>query len=103
MGQRYADENAKIDGAVFPLKDRKHDKMPESTGILEFSKSMLKAMVEEMKSGHDPVRIRIAVWPQQEGKNPPHNEYRFVKLELLYPKDDAPAPEKEDDDESMPW
>ena len=72
---RYADENAKIDGAVFPMKERKHNKMPELTGVLEFSKTMLKSMVEEAKAGNTPVRVRLAVWPEQNGKNPPHNPY----------------------------
>ena len=106
MGQRYADDGAKIDGAIFPMKDRKHDKMPESTGVLEFSRSMLKAMVEEAKAGNTPVRVRIAVWPEQEGKQPPHNKYRFVKLEILYPKegyeDPKPEPEAKSSD-GLPW
>tara|TARA_R110000822_G_scaffold13788_9_gene48802 strand:- start:8207 stop:8548 length:342 start_codon:yes stop_codon:yes gene_type:complete len=111
---RYADENAKIDGAVFPMKERKHNKMPELTGVLEFSKTMLKSMVEEAKAGNTPVRVRLAVWPEQNGKNPPHNPYRFVKLELLYPseavtaetslsqRDREPEPSSSDDAE-LPW
>ena len=87
MGQRYADDGAKIDGAVFPMKDRKHDKMPESTGVLEFSRSMLKAMVEEAKAGNTPVRVRM-------------------KLEILYPKegyeDPKPEPEAKSSD-GLPW
>ena len=107
---RYADENAKIDGAVFPMKERKHNKMPELTGVLEFSKTMLKSMVEEARAGNTPVRVRLAVWPEQNGKNPPHNPYRFVKLELLYPSEDVsqpkPEPEPEpssSDDAELPW
>jgi hypothetical protein len=104
MTPRYADDNAKIDGAIFPL-DRKNDKMPEYTGVLEFGSAMLRSMVDEAKAGNLPVKIRIAVWPHQTSPRT-GNAYRFVKCEVLYPKDSEAAPESEaktDEDDDLPW
>lgn len=102
--QRYASESEKADGAVFPLKDRKNDKQPEYTGKIEISRSMLKSMVNIVKEG-DPLAVRVAVWPHQTGQNPPHNPYRFVKMEVLYPKveeEEVAVPDVDPEDD-MPW
>lgn len=105
MAQRYADDKAKIDGAIFPLKDR-HGKQPEYTGVIEFTSAMLKSMVDEAKAGNIPVRVRLAVWPHQVSERT-GNAYRFAKMEVLYPKDNSvPVPEptpSDSEDDEMPW
>jgi len=78
MAKNYADQ-PKLDFSIFENKFASTPKHPTMTGIIEFTRPFLKAMVEEAKTGTMPT-VKVAMWARtgrDSGKS-----YQYMRLEL---------------------
>jgi len=78
MAKNYADQ-PKLDFSIFENKFASTPKHPTMTGIIEFTRPFLKAMVGEAKSGTMPT-VKVAMWARtgrDSGK-----PYQYIRLEL---------------------
>lgn len=73
----------RCDGAIFTNNFKDNDKKPDWTGDIEMSKSMLKELVNKIKSGdvgeNGGVVLKQALW-NRTSKN--GNEYKYSRLEV---------------------
>ena len=78
MAKNYADQ-PKLNFSIFENRFANSSKHPTMTGIIEFTRPFLKAMVEEAKSGTMPT-VKVAMWARtgrDSGK-----PYQYMRLEL---------------------
>ena len=97
MAKNYADQ-PKLNFSIFENRFKHGPKHPDMTGIIEFSRPFLKAMVEEAKSGTMPT-VKVAMW-ERTGRDS-GKPYQYMRLELDQqggaPKQEEEEPEIEDD------
>ena len=78
MAKNYADQ-PKLNFSIFENKFASGPKHPAMTGVIEFTRPFLKAMVEEARSGTMPT-VKVAMWAntgRDTGK-----PYQYMRLEL---------------------
>ena len=107
MADKYADQ-PKLDFSIFENRFAKSSKHPTMTGIIEFTRPFLKAMVEEAKSGTMP-NLKVAMWERtgRESGKP----YQYMRLELQHGqsngatvKEPVEEPvEQEEEDDGLPF
>ena len=78
MAKNYADQ-PKLNFSIFENRFKHGPKHPDMTGIIEFSRPFLKAMVEEAKSGTMPT-VKVAMW-ERTGRDS-GKPYQYMRLEL---------------------
>tara|TARA_R100001244_G_C5130184_1_gene125572 strand:+ start:306 stop:629 length:324 start_codon:yes stop_codon:yes gene_type:complete len=103
MADKYADQ-PKLDFSIFENRFANSSKHPTMTGIIEFTRPFLKAMVEEAKSGTMP-HLKVAMW-ERTGRDS-GKPYQYMRLELQQgqsngatveePVEEPVEQEKEDD------
>ena len=101
MAKNYADQ-PKLNFSIFENRFKDSSKHPDMTGLIEFTRPFLKAMVEEAKSGTMPT-VKVAMWERTgRGSGKP---YQYMRLELDQtngasveePVEEGGGEEKEDD------
>ena len=101
MADKYADQ-PQLDFSIFENRFAKTSKHPSMTGVVEFTRPFLKAMVEEAKSGTMPT-LKVAMWPR-EGRDS-GKAYQFIRLELKQSNGvtvEEPV-EQEEEDDGLPF
>ena len=101
MAKNYADQ-PKLNFSIFENRFKHGPKHPDMTGIIEFSRPFLKAMVEEAKSGTMPT-VKVAMW-ERTGRDS-GKPYQYMRLELDQ-QSGAPKQEEEDaeiEDDGLPF
>ena len=97
MAKNYADQ-PKLNFSIFENRFKHGPKHPDMTGIIEFSRPFLKAMVEEAKSGTMPT-VKVAMW-ERTGRDS-GKPYQYMRIELDQrggaPEQEEKAAETEDD------
>ena len=101
MATKY-DNQPQLDFSIFENRFATASKHPSMTGVIEFTRPFLKAMVEEAKSGTMP-SLKVAMWAR-EGRES-GKPYQFMRLELKQsngaaveePVEEPVAQEEEDD------
>ena len=78
MAKNYADQ-PKLNFSIFENRFANSSKHPTMTGIIEFTRPFLKAMVEEAKSGTMPT-VKVAMW-ERTGRDS-GKPYQYMRLEL---------------------
>ena len=78
MAKNYADQ-PKLDFSIFENRFKNNSKHPDMTGVIEFTRPFLKAMVEEAKSGTMP-NVKVAMW-ERTGRDS-GKPYQYMRLEL---------------------
>ena len=105
MADKYADQ-PKLDFSIFENRFAKSSKHPTMTGIIEFTRPFLKAMVEEAKSGTMP-NLKVAKWERtgRESGKP----YQYMRLELQHSQSNGATveepveQEQEQEDDGLPF
>ena len=105
MATKY-DDQPRLDFSIFENRFANSSKHPTMTGVIEFTRPFLKAMVEEAKAGTMPT-LKVAMWERtgRESGKP----YQFMRLELKQENGSAPeapseAPAKvEKEDDGLPF
>ena len=97
MATKY-DDQPQLDFSIFENRFATTSKHPSMTGVIEFTRPFLKAMVEEAKSGTMP-SLKVAMWARagRESGKP----YQFIRLELKQSNGAAveePVDQEEEDD-----
>jgi len=101
MAKNYADQ-PKLNFSIFENRFKHGPKHPDMTGIIEFSRPFLKAMVEEAKSGTMPT-VKVAMW-ERTGRDS-GKAYQYMRLELDQ-QGEAPKQEEEEteiEDDGLPF
>jgi len=100
MAKNYADQ-PKLNFSIFENRFKHGPKHPDMTGIIEFSRPFLKAMVEEAKSGTMPT-VKVAMW-ERTGRDS-GKAYQYMRLELDQ-QGEAPKQEEEAEieDDGLPF
>ena len=102
---KYADQ-PKLDFSIFENRFASSSKHPTMTGIIEFTRPFLKAMVEEAKSGTMP-HLKVAMW-ERTGRDS-GKPYQYMRLELkqtngVTTKEPVEEPvEQEEEDDGLPF
>tara|TARA_R110000824_G_scaffold277011_1_gene465326 strand:+ start:163 stop:474 length:312 start_codon:yes stop_codon:yes gene_type:complete len=78
MAKNYADQ-PKLNFSIFENRFKDSSKHPDMTGLIEFTRPFLKAMVEEAKSGTMPT-VKVAMW-ERTGRDS-GKPYQYMRLEL---------------------
>ena len=78
MAKNYADQ-PKLNFSIFENRFKHGPKHPDMTGIIEFTRPFLKAMVEEAKAGTMPT-VKVAMW-ERVGRDS-GKPYQYIRLEL---------------------
>ena len=97
MATKY-DDQPQLDFSIFENRFATTSKHPSMTGVIEFTRPFLKAMVEEAKSGTMP-SLKVAMWAR-EGRES-GKPYQFIRLELKQSNGAAveePVDQEEEDD-----
>ena len=97
MATKY-DDQPQLDFSIFENRFATTSKHPSMTGVIEFTRPFLKAMVEEAKSGTMPT-LKVAMWAR-EGRES-GKPYQFMRLELKQSNGAAveePVDQEEEDD-----
>ena len=97
MATKY-DNQPQLDFSIFENRFATTSKHPSMTGVVEFTRPFLKAMVEEAKSGTMP-SLKVAMWAR-EGRES-GKPYQFMRLELKQSNGAAveePVDQEEEDD-----
>ena len=97
MATKY-DDQPQLDFSIFENRFATTSKHPSMTGVVEFTRPFLKAMVEEAKSGTMP-SLKVAMWAR-EGRES-GKPYQFMRLELKQSNGAAveePVDQEEEDD-----
>ena len=97
MATKY-DNQPQLDFSIFENRFATTSKHPSMTGVIEFTRPFLKAMVEEAKSGTMP-SLKVAMWAR-EGRES-GKPYQFMRLELKQSNGAAveePVDQEEEDD-----
>jgi hypothetical protein len=97
MATKY-DNQPQLDFSIFENRFATTSKHPSMTGVIEFTRPFLKAMVEEAKSGTMPT-LKVAMWAR-EGRES-GKPYQFMRLELKQSNGAAveePVDQEEEDD-----
>jgi len=97
MATKY-DNQPQLDFSIFENRFATTSKHPSMTGVIEFTRPFLKAMVEEAKSGTMPT-LKVAMWAR-EGRES-GKPYQFIRLELKQSNGAAveePVDQEEEDD-----
>ena len=97
MATKY-DNQPQLDFSIFENRFATTSKHPSMTGVVEFTRPFLKAMVEEAKSGTMPT-LKVAMWAR-EGRES-GKPYQFMRLELKQSNGAAveePVDQEEEDD-----
>ncbi len=97
MATKY-DNQPQLDFSIFENRFATTSKHPSITGVIEFTRPFLKAMVEEAKSGTMPT-LKVAMWAR-EGRES-GKPYQFMRLELKQSNGAAveePVDQEEEDD-----
>ena len=97
MAKNYADQ-PKLNFSIFENRFKHGPKHPDMTGIIEFTRPFLKAMVEEAKSGTMPT-VKVAMW-ERTGRDS-GKPYQYMRLEL--DQRGGEADEKEEEDDGLPF
>ena len=102
MAKNYADQ-PKLNFSIFENRFKNSSKHPNMTGIIEFTRPFLKAMVEEAKSGTMPT-VKVAMW-ERTGRDS-GKPYQYMRLELAQEggsTEGTPEPQKEEEDDGLPF
>jgi len=105
MAKNYADQ-PKLDFSIFENRFANSSKHPNMTGVIEFTRPFLKAMVEEAKSGTMPT-VKVAMW-ERTGRDS-GKPYQYMRLELDQKggvSDEGSVEEedkKEEEDDGLPF
>ena len=97
MASKY-DDQPQLDFSIFENRFATTSKHPSMTGVIEFTRPSLKAMVEEAKSGTMP-SLKVAMWAR-EGRES-GKPYQFIRLEIKQSNGAAveePVDQEEEDD-----
>ena len=78
MAKNYADQ-PKLNFSIFENQFANNSKHPNMTGVIEFTRPFLKAMVEEARSGTMPT-VTVAMW-ERTGRDS-GKPYQYMRLEL---------------------
>tara|TARA_R110002051_G_scaffold6524_1_gene31494 strand:- start:1450 stop:1773 length:324 start_codon:yes stop_codon:yes gene_type:complete len=78
MATNYADQ-PKLNFSIFENRFAKSPKHPTMTGVIEFTRPFLKAMVTEAKAGTMPT-VKVAMW-ERTGRDS-GKPYQYMRLEL---------------------
>lgn len=106
----YGDQ-VKLDFSIFKNTFAKSNKHPGMTGVIEFTRPFLKALVEEAKTGAMP-KVKVAAW-ERVGRDS-GKPYQYMRLEVQSgdgasaPAPDpapapTPAPVMDDEDDGLPF
>jgi len=98
MAKNYADQ-PKLNFSIFENRFKNSSKHPNMTGIIEFTRPFLKAMVEEAKSGTMP-NLKVAMW-ERTGRDS-GKPYQYMRLELDQ-RGGASDEEEEEEDDGLPF
>lgn len=84
-------------GSLWPLKERKNDKMPNLRGSVKVEVDLLQELINQSSGGL--VSIELAAWTKT------YDDRKFLSLKVSapYKKEDRPAPPPEDDDDLIPF
>ena len=101
MATKY-DNQPQLDFSIFENRFATTSKHPSMTGVIEFTRPFLKAMVEEAKSGTMP-SLKVAMWAR-EGRES-GKPYQFMRLELKQSNGAAVEEpvDQEDEDDGLPF
>ena len=98
---------AKLDFSIFKNNFATSNKHPGMTGVIEFTRPFLKALVEEAKTGTMP-KVKVAAW-ERVGRDS-GKPYQYMRLEVQSgdgASAPAPAPaavpEVADEDDGLPF
>ena len=96
LGDIKMEDRVQSDGAIYVNNYKNSDKQPDWTGKVALDKTLLKALVENIKAGEE-AEMRIALWDRV-SKN--GNEYKYSRLDIPQPQNEtksapAPAPVKQ--------
>jgi len=97
------DDQPKLDFSIFANQYAKTDKHPGMTGTIEFTRPFLKALVEEAKTGTMP-KVKVASW-ERVGRDS-GKPYQYMRLELAQEggsTEGTPEPQKEEEDDGLPF
>tara|TARA_R100000995_G_scaffold84713_1_gene64440 strand:+ start:2032 stop:2349 length:318 start_codon:yes stop_codon:yes gene_type:complete len=97
----------KLDFSIFKNNFATSNKHPGMTGVIEFTRPFLKALVEEAKTGAMP-KVKVAAW-ERVGRDS-GKPYQYMRLEVSS-GDSAPAatpepaaaPVVDDEDDGLPF
>ena len=97
----------KVDFSIFQNTFAKTNKHPSMTGVIEFTRPFLKALVEEAKTGNMP-KVKVASWERVGRDSGKPSQY--MRLEVSS-GDSAPAatpepaaaPVVDDEDDGLPF
>ena len=100
----YADQ-PKLAFSIFENRFAATSKHPTMTGIIEFTRPFLKAMVEEAKKGTMPT-LKVAMW-ERTGRDS-GKPYQYMRLELQQTngatvEEEEPFEEEEETDDGLPF
>ena len=107
MATNYADQ-PKLNFSIFENRFATTSKHPTMTGIIEFTRPFLKAMVEEAKKGTMPT-LKVAMW-ERTGRDS-GKPYQYIRLELQQsngataekPEPEPEAEPEEEEDDGLPF
>jgi len=104
MATNYADQ-PKLNFSIFENRFATTSKHPTMTGIIEFTRPFLKAMVEEAKKGTMPT-LKVAMW-ERTGRDS-GKPYQYMRLELQQTngatvEEEEPFEEEEETDDGLPF
>ena len=97
------DDQPKLDFSIFANQYAKTNKHPGMTGTIEFTRPFLKALVEQAKSGTMP-KVKVASW-ERVGRDS-GKPYQYMRLALAQEGGSTagtPAPQKEEEDDGLPF
>ena len=81
-------------GALFRVKEKKHDKMPDMNGSLKIDKHYLLSLIEESTS--QLIEIKFGGWTKESAAG---NKYLSLKIDTRPPMEKAPKVENDDSDD----
>jgi hypothetical protein len=107
MAKNYADQ-PKLNFSIFENRFKNSSKHPTMTGVIEFTRPFLKAMVEEAKSGTMP-NVKVAMW-ERTGRDS-GKPYQYMRLELDQKAEasdeefieEEDSEEEEEEDDGLPF